>query len=433
MEKNLIELFDSQAKELYNSIMERPLRILQIFNDFFGEDKVDMQNYYSLDEFLHWLKTAPLSEYIPRNIIGNLVEETNILDIDKKTIDNLSSNIIEKIIEVFKNDSLRVYIGILKFKDIFILIHFPHVRVTNENDRFVDINHLWAKVKIKYNGIMEGIFTLNRSEYSLLHFNNNYLHSHVRTIPKHDFTQFEKPCVGVGPIKNTMTLLNIEYNEDIWNMFCLELSKYVTVESIDGIPYHYLEKLTTDNLIRDNNKYIVYERPNFSADILRTINLKEFVKYFINLKKLKFNYIKGSYSIGMSYIEFIILISNAFIDWYNELYNKKEVTTNFLSLKDKSILRECIINNNNIYYYMSSYHTNNYSSYTGKKVCTFKGKEITVNIVDTDNENNNKSVILNIKIALYILTNILKVLNYRYGRDKAICQGDKFGTEVKYL
>ena len=43
------------------------------------------------------------------------------------------------------------------------------------------------------------------------------------------------------------------------------------------------------------------------------------------------------------------------------------------------------------------------------------------------------NVILNINIALYILTTILKVLNYRYGRSKAIQGENQLGTEVRYL
>ena len=64
----------------------------------------------------------------------------------------------------------------------------------------------------------------------------------------------------------------------------------------------------------------------------------------------------------------------------------------------------------------------------------FKGKEITVDITDiTRVENENKSIILDTQTALYILTTILKVLNYRYGRNKATHESNQFGTEVRYL
>ena len=62
------------------------------------------------------------------------------------------------------------------FNNISILVHFPHVRVTNEHDKYVDINHLWAKIKIMPNGTMNGICALNRSEYQAVHFMSGYMH-----------------------------------------------------------------------------------------------------------------------------------------------------------------------------------------------------------------------------------------------------------------
>ena len=64
----------------------------------------------------------------------------------------------------------------------------------------------------------------------------------------------------------------------------------------------------------------------------------------------------------------------------------------------------------------------------------FKGREVTVDITDIAKvRNENKSIILDIRTALYILATILKVLNYRYGRSKAAHESNQLGTEVRYL
>lgn len=258
--------------------------------------------------------------------------------------------------------------------------------------------------------------------------------SHIITIPKYDFTQFQTPCTGSGPINGTIGTLNRDYDEDMWNMFCLELSKYVTVESIVGRPYNYLEKLGTPGMEIGVNRFTTYLSPNPYRSVITSNKFKEFVRYFINSKKLKFNYVNGSYSIGMSLIEFIVLISNEFIKWYNDQFNKGELITKFEGLKRRSFLRECIINNGKIYYDRDRDNVNNYAQYIGKKVCVFKGREITVDITDiAEVRNENKSIILNTQTALYILTIILKVLNYRYGRNKATHEGNQLGTEVRYL
>ena len=40
-----IKLIEEKIEELYNSLMAKPLQVLGIFNEFFEEDKVDMQGY----------------------------------------------------------------------------------------------------------------------------------------------------------------------------------------------------------------------------------------------------------------------------------------------------------------------------------------------------------------------------------------------------
>jgi hypothetical protein len=67
-------------------------------------------------------------------------------------------------------------------------------------------------------------------------------------------------------------------------------------------------------------------------------------------------------------------------------------------------------------------------------VCIFKGREINLEITDVaELVNENKTVILDTQNALYILATILKVLNYRYGRSKAVSESTESGTEVRYL
>ena len=433
MSKEVIKLIEEKIEELYNSLMDKPLRVLGIFNDFFGEDKVDMQGYWSLDKFKSWMNIEPLSTYIPSSGIVRM--NSNDWSMYKAcAITDLPKNQVEKVVNALTNTTVKERIGYAKFNGIFILVHFPHVRVTNEHDRFVDINHLWAKMRVMYNGTLDGGFTLNRSEYTLLHLRSRYMHSHISNIPTNDFTQFQNPCTGIGPINGTISVLNRDYDEDMWNMFCLELSKYVTVESVAGRPFHYLEKLGTDGMEACMDRFTTCLSPNYYRGAITHDKFKEFVRYFINSKKLKFNYVNGSYSIGMSFIEFIVLISNEFIKWYNDQFNKEELTAKFADLKRQNILRECIIDNGKIYYNRGRNNVNNYAQYIGKKVCVFKGREVTVDITDVaEVRNENKSIILDIQTALYILTTILKVLNYRYGRNKAIHEGNQLGTEVRYL
>ena len=425
------ELIESKIGELYSLLMDKPNQVLAIFNDFFGEDKVDMQGFMSVDELKSWLSVTPISAYTSREVLGMSMGDYNTYS--SQPLTNLRGEVLDLVLDQLCSREIVDYIGDIRFSSGFILVHFPHVRITNEYNRFVDINHLYAKVGVLHNGSMNGYFSLNRAEYTYLHISSGYMHSHVSTIPTSDFTKFQTPCTGTGPINDTISNLSNEFDSDIWRLFCLELSKYVEVESIAGTPYHRLENLGTSNMGAGENVFRVVNQLRYENSIKEMI--KEFVSYFIKQGKLKFNYANGSYSIGMSFTEYILVISNEFIDWYNKKYNNKEWRYTFDTLKRSDVLKEGIIANNKIYYENSRRNVNSYAAYNGQRMCTFKGKDVLINIVDINEvKEDNKSIILNTNIALYILSKILCVINYRYGKaEQRDQEGNRISEKVRYF
>ena len=425
------ELIESKIGELYSLLMDKPNQVLAIFNDFFGEDKVDMQGFMSVDELKSWLSVTPISNYASRESLDMSMEDYDTYS--SQSLTDLRGEVLDLVLDQLCSREIVDYIGDTRFSSGFILVHFPHVRITNEYNRFVDINHLYAKVKVLHNGSMNGYFSLNRAEYTYLHISSGYMHSHVRTIPTSDFTKFQTPCTGTGPINDTISNLSNEFDSDIWRLFCLELSKYVEVESIAGTPYHRLENLGTSNMGAGEDVFRVVNQLRYEDSIKEMI--KEFVPYFIKQGKLKFNYANGSYSIGMSFTEYILVISNEFIDWYNKKFNNKEWKYTFDALKRSDVLKEGIIANNKIYYENSRRNVNSYTAYNGQRMCTFKGKDVLINIVDINEvKEDNKSIILNTNIALYILSKILRVINYRYGKaEQRDQEGNRISEKVRYF
>ena len=426
------ELIESKVEELYSLLMDKPNQVLAIFNDFFGEDKVDMQGFMSVDKLKSWLDITPISEYTSRELLGMSGEDYNTYR--GQSLTDLRGEVLNAVLNQLCSELVVDSIGQKKFSSGFILVHFPHVRITNEYNRFVDINHLYAQVKILYNGSMNGCFALNRSEYTYLHISNGYMHSHVSRIPTSDFTEFQIPCTGTGPIRDTMSNLSNEFDSDIWRLFCLELSKYVEVESVAGTPYHRLEHIGTSTRTAEGGIFMVVNYLDYYGNGIEDL-IKDFASYFIRQGKLKFNYANGSYSIGMSFTEYMLVISNEFIDWYNKRFNNREVTYSFDILERKNVLRECIIANNKIYYEYASRSVNSYAVHNGKKMCTFKGVDVLINIVDLNEvKEDNKSIILNTNIALYILSRILRVINYRYGKaEQRDQEGNRISEEVRYF
>ena len=425
------ELIESKIEELYSLLMDKPNQVLAIFNDFFGEDKVDMQGFMSVDELKSWLSVTPISNYASRESLDMSIEDYDTYS--SQSLIDLRGEVLDLVLDQLCSREIVDYIGDTRFSSGFILVHFPHVRITNEYNRFVDINHLYAKVRVLHNGSMNGYFSLNRAEYTYLHISSGYMHSHVSTIPTSDFTKFQTPCTGTGPINDTISNLSNEFDSDIWRLFCLELSKYVEVESIAGTPYHRLENLGTSNMGAGEDVFRVVNQLRYEDSIKEMI--KEFVPYFIKQGKLKFNYANGSYSIGMSFTEYILVISNEFIDWYNKKYNNKEWRYTFDTLKRSDVLKEGIIANNKIYYENSRRNVNSCAAYNGQRMCTFKGKDVLINIVDINEvKEDNKSIILNTNIALYILSKILRVINYRYGKaEQRDQEGNRISEKVRYF
>lgn len=422
------EEITKKARELYDNLMHFPYKVLDIFNDFFGEDRVDLQGFYTFEEFINALERYELAQFFPnKTSVYNTPEFKALSKEDKDIVTALLDNGALDV-PVLSDDAIATYmlpimttvITTNMAREGHILVHFPHVRVTNENDRFVDINHLWVKVGVKSSGAGVGFFTMNRSEYQVSHMQSDYLHSHVQGIPFADFTRFMTPCLGSGPIRNTLATLAVGYDEAMWQLFCLELDRYVRVESLSGVPYRHLENIgNRESMVAGTSTFTkVAPYSKYSPKFTKN-NMKDFVVYLIEKGKLRFNFINGSYGLAMSYIDYRILISNEFIGWYNRSFNQHLVFSSYAQLISSEILKECIIDNGKILYFTGNAASNrDYLSYEGRRVCMFKGEPVNIHIVNDIRNFENKVVLINHDIAMTIAQAILEIVNYKYGREE---------------
>lgn len=385
-------------EQTYNTAMEKPLRVLEIFNEFFGESRVDMQGFPTF---------AEIESRLPQNASVTRVKE----------FINYYSSVNDK----------------------FILVHFPHVRVTNEYGKFTDINHLYAKVIIDIYGKIMGRFLLNRSEYSVLHFTNDYMHSHISNIPIYDLTQFQMPCTGSGPINSTICSLSRDFDADLWRLFCLELDRFTQVESIAGTPYHRLEGLVAggrryslpiDDFIKITSNF--YPRSYGGGNTINFAQIADFTKYVIDSNILKFSYQRRQYVLAMRPTQFFLAMSDLFIKWYNKNYALGKVTKSLNDLLASNLIFRARLSNGKIV--KPSNNRINYLSYIGRKVCTFKGRDITLTIPDitTEGDDDNDIMVLAPELSEYILTKIYNVINFRYGNDRQN-EGDRPHKEVIFI
>lgn len=295
-----------------------------------------------------------------------------------------------------------------------ILVHFPSVTVTNENNKSINITHLWAKILLESNGTLIGSFNLMRSEYTEAQFASGYAHSHINSVNTNNFNSWKNPCLGSGPINHTIAALNREFSEDMWNLFCLELSKYVTVESLIGVPYIRLE--CVGNRVGKAVALQDYRAAEIDDldEWIEVVN--RFIPYVIHKKPFKFNYNNSSFGISMSSVDIIVTLSNLFIEWYNNLDPSIQPSKEFLF--ENAILKEATFCNSKLCYAQAS-SIPNFRGIIGTDLFKFKDEYIKLNIIRSNSLDNSNPILLSSEVASIIVDRILRIINYRYGKDSA--------------
>ena len=348
--------------------MKNILRIYDVFKDFFGEEKVDLR-----------IVEPPMDDF------GKLLSEESIK---------------EGVTEITRYWDTMIH--------PYILVYFPRVKVTNEHGNFVYITELYVKVTLAAPGLL-GSIGMNRAEYTIDQFYSDYMHSHICGIPTGNFERFETPCLGAGPIQGTSYMLRSKVctNEE-WMLFCYELSKFVTVESLSGGPYRKLERITSSS---ERIDYIGYRRAQNLPKLI--IN---FAKHLILSRKLKFAYRNGSYVLGMTSAECMILVSNEFINWCNKLSGVEEEQKRYVRRYHMEL---GVVSKGHIYNTLRSPSSlEDVSEHIGKPVCTFKGMEIKLRITGGISVASAQSLFLSKNVISEILSVILEVINLKYGKNK---------------
>lgn len=418
------EELKQKIEALYRELLELPRAVTEIFNDFYGEERVDLQPI-SLGDFIVLLETNNMYEIIggdPSNL-GNTQyyrghPNAELLNTFRRTASRLSLVTSEDIFDRHVN-YMKEFIGNRWFIDIPIIVHFPHVTIRNEYDRTVEVDNLWAKVPVTWEGKGKGWFKMNRSEYDVVHMQSDYMHSHVRGI---DFGfKFRSVCTGSGPINNTMSSLTVGFDEPIWQLFCLELERYMGTESLTGGPYRRMENIGANGSnMRDN--FSMEQASYVSNNHFSMETSNEFLAYLLASNVLKFNYRNGSYGLAHTFADTVLTISNAFINWHNAKYRATCNTPAIEDLRGDGVIKEVIIANGAIYD-PNLNASRDYSQFVGRKVLTFKGQDVNLVINGLSNGVRNKSLILNVDIIREYVWAILELLNCEYGNSKKAKSG----------
>lgn len=408
--ESLQEKFDnSKVKEVAN-----------IFNEYFGEDFVDVK-YVSDSIKNHILSFNKVGNFL--GLLCNLLNEgenirivygPNNIIIDSKTY---LKEIASKSMEEFPEELLPIldtyWESHITMGTNYIIVRFPFVTVTNENNKSINIQELYARVSLKIDGTMIGRFELIRSYYPLDQWNSDYCHSHI----SHISTEWLEPCTGTGPINSTMGRLHNAYNENVWGLFCYELDKFVRVESLAGTPYKRLESV---GLVSDMPVMLpsLQGSQKLKGEIISDELAKDFIRTLIEEIELKVSFINGVYDLGEPLENFWIKASRIFAKWYNKKYKEGKVTADLKTLLSKKIVSKYIIREGKVYA-PRTVNRRNIAAYQGYELFTFKGKDVKMVIDESIKDlTNNETYLLSMRFISKLIRSILIIINYNYGRQE---------------
>lgn len=268
--------------------------------------------------------------------------------------------------------------------------------------------------------------------------------SHAPGINKVYSEDFIKMCLGNGPIRNTIGNLQTDYDEDLWQLFCSELDDYLQVESIEGGPYRRITDIkatSSSDFYRVGMVFRFFiigglnpgcDYMNLNDDLSYNL-IRDFTRYLLKSGGLPVEFVSNDYSVGMSYIDCTIYISNMFIAWFNREDNPYRKCFSLQTLLSNRILGHYIIKNGELLLVdKQRSDRKNVLDYERNKICTFKGREILRHIMEKQEQPDPSYLLfLRSEIIKPIVGTIIKVVNYKYGRTENT--HSEFGGKTFYL
>lgn len=278
-------------------------------------------------------------------------------------------------------------------RDSSIIVYFPKVEIENEEGNKHTILDLYAKIDLYHN--LFSSLTFTRTTFTTAEFYNGYIHSHTHRF--RDFPAWLSPCLGKGPLAFTTVTLSSTYDLDIWSLFCIELSNYVKVESLEGNPYVFISTLS-----KYQERYSIALTPIYSCDFQL---IGELVKFIFSKDILKYSIINNSIVLAHDLYSLYLLINKAFFQFI-ETSDVKELEEwkpyIFFGKIDQN--KEIIIPNN-------SFDT---SEVIGKPVLKFKEEIKTLKIIK-QSVSESFYPLLDLRLFKYIIHAITNIVNVTYG------------------
>lgn len=398
-------------EKLFNESISKALEVYDSFKEYYGPENVDIQQLNSFETF--WKNNNGISI----NVFSKNRDKVN------KNIEAQLNSLTSTALKDIPAELLQYYNipeGLKSLYHPIILVHWKEVTVTNEHDRSIIIQELYARTEISLDGKIAGRPKFQRTTYTQEQWISNYMHSHIDSIYKSNLTSWRDSCLGTGPIRDTIAKLTQFFDKNYWDLYCLELDKYVHVESLTGIPYRDLEDVGNGNPYGYSEDYSVPKgyvnwdeitRISTTYSVMPKTAWNEFFEYLINTSDFKFHF-TNQYYLAMTYPKFVIYVSNKFIDWFNEKFKNDESKT-LQNLLNTRVLAQGLWKNNHLLQNDENPRNNEFNAFEQKytNLVKFKKQTIGLKIIRETSENTNKVILLNRYVVSYLYYKIIEIVN----------------------
>lgn len=214
---------------------------------------------------------------------------------------------------------------------------------------------------------------------------------------------------------------------DIWKLFCIEIEKYVSTESLSGGPYRYMSSMDNNgykkafekqlNNILYTDVFIKFGDNDEENDKFKKMTI-DFLRYFVTNSRVPISFSDLSYCLGEDFFNFYTSISKEFIKWYNDKNNPWNTKLSFSFMIEKGYLTHCTIDNNiiyRLYHFTSSIPIETLiSNFQNRPMFKFKDKIIYSSIDEDDDKDDNSCYLLDSFLADFIITQILKFIKITF-------------------
>ena len=155
--------------------------------------------------------------------------------------------------------------------DLWVIIHYPKVTISNEEEQTHEIKDLLLSFRIKERGTDDtgrvvyapGELYGTKATFSYEEWFSSYVHSHLGTRKPDRFNRcfaLGEFCIGTGELYDLQATLRSEYSEGIFELYLITLQSLVNWESREGGPYIYMKDINigdksriADNLNNESN------------------------------------------------------------------------------------------------------------------------------------------------------------------------------------